>query len=151
MERTLSIIKPDAMIKKVSGLIINRIEKEGFSIMAQKKLLLTKEQAKLFYREHGGKSFFEEFTTYMSSFPILVQVLEKENAVVSYRTLIGVTDPDQAAEGTLRKEFGTSISHNAIHGSDSIESAFREIRFFFSTMELIESAGDNWKQILSYN
>jgi nucleoside-diphosphate kinase len=136
-EKTLSIIKPDAMKRQVSGLIISRMEQEGFKIIAQKKIILTKEQAKLFYREHSAKDFFDGLATYMSSDPILVQVLEKDDAVVSYRTLMGTTDPSQAAEGTLRKEFGTSISHNALHGSDSIESAVREIGFFFSTLELI--------------
>jgi nucleoside-diphosphate kinase len=137
-EKTLSIIKPDAMKRNVSGLIINRLETEGFTIVAQKKLLLTKSQARLFYREHAAKSFFDELATYMSSDPILVQVLEREDAVVLYRSLMGTTDPAQAAEGTLRREFGTSISHNALHGSDSIESAQREIAFFFSTLELID-------------
>jgi nucleoside-diphosphate kinase len=136
-ERTLSIIKPDAMRRQVSGLIIDRIEREGFFIVAQKKLLLTKDQARLFYREHSAKPFFDSLSSFMSSFPIVVQVLEKEDAVVQYRSLIGVTDPAQAEEGTLRREFGKSISENAMHGSDSIESAHREISFFFSTLELI--------------
>ncbi|MDR0571373.1 MAG: nucleoside-diphosphate kinase [Rickettsiales bacterium] len=137
VEKTLSIIKPDAMKKQISGLIINRIEKEGFVIVAQKKILLTKKQAELFYREHSAKPFFNDLTTHMSSFPIIAQVLEKENAVVSFRTLMGATDPDQAEEGTLRRDFGSNITLNAVHGSDSIESAFREINFFFSYLELI--------------
>jgi nucleoside-diphosphate kinase len=137
IEKTLSIIKPDAMKNQVSGLIINRIEKEGFNIIAQKKILLTKRQAEIFYREHSARAFFNDLTTHMSSFPVVVQALEKENAVVSFRTLMGVTDPELADEGTLRKDFGSSLMNNAVHGSDSIESAFREINFFFSHLELI--------------
>lgn len=136
-ERTLSIIKPNAMKRNVSGLIISRLEKEGFKIVAQKKLLLTKKQSELFYREHLAKPFFDSLTNFMSSGPVLVQVLEKVNAVVGYRTLMGATDPAQAEPGTLRKEFGVNIECNAVHGSDNVESAFREIHFFFTTLDLI--------------
>ena len=136
LERTLSIIKPDAVEKKLEGAIVSKIEENGFNIIAQKKIWLTKKQAELFYREHSAKPFFDELTTFMSSGPIIVQVLEKENAVVDYRTLMGFTDPKLADEGTLRKLFAESISKNAVHGSDNLESAFRETHFFFSSIEM---------------
>lgn len=136
VERTLSIIKPDAVERKLEGAIVSKIEEKGFNIIAQKKVWLTKKQAELFYREHSAKPFFEELSTFMSSGPIIVQVLEKENAVVEYRTLMGATDPKQAEEGTLRKMFAESISRNSVHGSDNIESAFRETHFFFSQIEM---------------
>lgn len=138
VERTLSMIKPNAVKRGVSGLIIHRLETEGFKIVAQKKIMLTRKLAELFYREHAQKPFFKSLVDFMTSGPIVVQVLEKENAVVDYRTLMGATDPKQAAEGTLRKEFATSITENAVHGSDNIESARRETHFFFSDLELIE-------------
>ena len=136
LERTLSIIKPDAVERKLEGAIVSKIEEKGFSIIAQKKIWMTKKQAELFYREHSAKPFFEDLTNFMSSGPVIVQVLEKENAVVEYRTLMGSTDPKQAEEGTLRKMFAESISRNSVHGSDNIESAFRETHFFFSQIEM---------------
>ena len=136
IERTLSIIKPDAVERKLEGAIVSKIEEKGFSIIAQKKIWMTKKQADLFYREHSAKPFFEDLTNFMSSGPVIVQVLEKENAVVEYRTLMGTTDPKQAEEGTLRKMFAESISRNSVHGSDNIESAFRETHFFFSQIEM---------------
>ena len=136
LERTLSIIKPDAVEKRLEGAIISRIEERGFNIIAQKKVWLTKKQAELFYREHSAKPFFDELTDFMSSGPIIVQVLEKQNAVVDYRTLMGVTDPKLAEKDTLRKLFAESISKNAVHGSDNLESAFRETHFFFSDIEM---------------
>ncbi len=136
IERTLSIIKPDAVERKLEGAIVSKIEEKGFSIIAQKKIWMTKKQAELFYREHSAKPFFEDLTNFMSSGPVIVQVLEKENAVVEYRTLMGATDPKQAEEGTLRKMFAESISRNSVHGSDNIESAFRETHFFFSQIEM---------------
>ena len=136
LERTLSIIKPDAVGKRLEGAIIAKIEEKGFNIIAQKKVWLTKRQAELFYREHSAKPFFGELTDFMSSGPIIVQVLEKQNAVVDYRTLMGVTDPKLAEKDTLRKLFAESISKNAVHGSDNLESAFRETHFFFSDIEM---------------
>ena len=136
IERTLSIIKPNAIAKKLEGQIISKIENEGFEIVTQKKLLMTKSQVELFYREHSQKPFFESLVAFMSSGPIVAQVLEKENAVVSYRTLMGATDPKLAEKGTIRKEFGTSITENAVHGSENLESAWREIHFFFSDLEI---------------
>lgn len=136
VERTLSIIKPNAIARKLEGQIISKIENEGFEIITQKKLLMTKGQAELFYREHSEKPFFEELVEFMSSGPVVAQVLEKENAVVSYRTLMGATDPKTAEKGTIRKEFGTSIKENTVHGSENLESAWREIHFFFSDIEI---------------
>ncbi len=136
VERTLSIIKPDAIERKLEGAIISKIEENGFTIVSQKKILLSKTQAELFYREHSAKPFFAELTDYMSSNPVVVQILEKEDCVVQYRTLMGTTDPKTAEEGTLRKLFGVDISHNSLHGSDNIESAWREIHFFFSDIEI---------------
>ena len=136
IERTLSIIKPNAIARKLEGQIISKIESEGFEIVTQKKLLMTKSQVELFYREHSQKPFFESLVAFMCSGPVVAQVLEKENAVVSYRTLMGATDPKLAEKGTIRKEFGTSITENAVHGSENLESAWREIHFFFSDLEI---------------
>lgn len=137
MERTLSIIKPNAIKRKLEGQIISKIENNGFEIVAQKKLVLSKKQAELFYREHSEKPFFEGLVDFMCSGSIVVQVLERENAVVSYRTLMGATDPKNAEKGTIRREFGESIRENAVHGSENLESACREIHFFFSDIEFI--------------
>ena len=136
IERTLSIIKPNAIARKLEGQIIAKIESEGFEIITQKKLLMTKRQAELFYREHSEKQFFDELVDFMCCGPVVAQVLEKENAVVSYRTLMGATDPKLAEKGTLRNEFGVSIKENAVHGSENLESSWREIHFFFSDIEI---------------
>ena len=136
-EKTLSIIKPDSMKKNFAGKIISRLEEEGFKIIAQKRVLLTKKQAGEFYREHSMKPFFGELVNFMVSAPISVQVLQKEDAVLEYRALMGMTDPKDSPEGSLRKEFGASIGENAVHGSDNIESARREIALFFSELEVM--------------
>lgn len=136
IERTLSIIKPDAVERGLEGSIVTMIEESGFKIVAQKKVWLTKTQAELFYREHSAKGFFNDLTDFMSRSPIVVQILEKENAVVDYRTLMGTTDPKNADKNTIRKQFGKSISENSVHGSDNIESAYRETHFFFSDVEV---------------
>lgn len=136
VERTLSILKPDAIERKLEGAIISKLEENGFRIVSQKKILLSKTQAELFYREHSAKPFFAGLTDYMSSSPVVAQILEKEDCVVQYRALMGVTDPKMADEGTIRKEFGIDINKNSIHGSDNIESAWREIHFFFSDIEI---------------
>lgn len=136
IERTLSIIKPDAVERGLEGSIVTMIEESGFKIIAQKKVWLTKTQAELFYREHSAKGFFNDLTDFMSRSPIVVQILEKENAVVDYRTLMGTTDPKNADKNTIRKQFGKSISENSVHGSDNIESAYRETHFFFSDIEV---------------
>ena len=135
-ERTLSIIKPDAVKRDLIGAILARFEQNGFKIAAIKMLRLTREQAEGFYAEHQGKAFFEQLVDYMMSAPIVVSVLEKENAVQDYRALIGSTNPENAAEGTIRKDFALNQRENSVHGSDSTESAAREIAYFFVDSEI---------------
>lgn len=137
-ERTLSIIKPDAVKRRLIGSILTRFEQEGFKIIATKMLHLTQEQAEGFYAEHQGKEFFEPLVAYMMSAPIVVSVLEKENAIQDYRTLIGTTNPETAAPGTIRKDFAISQRENSVHGSDSLESALKEIAYFFADSEICE-------------
>ena len=136
MEQTLSIIKPDATTRNITGQINAMIENAGLKIVAQKMVKLSKEQAQKFYAEHQGKGFFENLVTFMSSAPIIVQVLEGENAISSYRKIMGATNPSVAEEGTIRKTFALSIDKNSVHGSDSPESAAREIAFFFTSIEI---------------
>ena len=131
-EQTLIIIKPEALTSGYTGKIIDRIIQEGFTIVSMKQIHLSLKHAKLFYKEHEKRPFYDELTQYMISAPVVVACLEKEDAVQSWRKVIGTTDPSQAEEGTIRKEFGRSKSENAVHGSDSITSAKREIFFFFS-------------------
>jgi len=130
-EKTLAIIKPDAVKAKNSGKIIDRIEKEGFNIVALKKLHLTQKQAESFYEVHKGKGFFDELVKFMSSGPIVVMVLEKNEAIKAWRDLMGNTDPEQAPANTIRKLYGTNKGINATHGSDAPETAKQEIKFFF--------------------
>ncbi len=137
LERTLAIIKPDAVASKNAGKIIDMLESNGFSIIGMKKAHLTKEQAKKFYIVHKERPFYDSLTTFMSEGPIIVMVLEKENAIEDYRKLMGATNPEEAEEGTIRKMFGTNIERNAVHGSDSKESANFEIPFFFNELELV--------------
>ncbi|MDU7786303.1 MAG: nucleoside-diphosphate kinase [Aggregatibacter aphrophilus] len=136
LQRTLSIIKPDAVRRNLIGAILARLEQQGFSIVAAKMVRLSKEQAEGFYAEHQGKPFFESLVTYMMSAPVLVSVLEKENAVQDYRTLMGATNPEAAAEGSIRRDFALSQRENSVHGSDSLESAAREIAYFFVSEEV---------------
>lgn len=136
LERTLSIIKPDAVERNLIGRILSRFEENGFQIVAMKMLRLNQAQAEGFYAEHQGKEFFAPLVEYMMSAPIVVLVLEKENAVKDYRTLIGTTNPETAAEGTIRKEFAESQRRNSVHGSDSVKSAAREIAYFFVESEI---------------
>ncbi|WP_314792055.1 nucleoside-diphosphate kinase [Aggregatibacter aphrophilus] len=136
LQRTLSIIKPDAVRRNLIGAILARLEQQGFTIVATKMVHLNKEQAEGFYAEHQGKPFFEPLVTYMTSAPVLVSVLEKENAVQDYRTLMGATNPEAAAEGTIRRDFALSQRENSVHGSDSLESAVREIAYFFVSEEV---------------
>lgn len=131
MERTLAIIKPDAVQDKNVGNIIARIEKEGFIILGMKMLQLTKQQAEEFYAVHKGKPFLPELVAYMISGPVVVLALAKTNAVSSWRDVMGATDPAKAAPNTLRKLYGTNIGRNVTHGSDSIENGLKEVRFFF--------------------
>ena len=136
IERTLSIVKPDAVAKNLIGEIVSRFEKRGLSIIAAKMLRSTPEQAAGFYAEHHGKPFYGALVEYMCSGPIVVQVLEGENAIQANRDLMGATDPRQAAPGTIRADFAESIDANAVHGSDSPASATREIDYFFSADEI---------------
>lgn len=137
MEKTLVLVKPDAVKKNVSGKIISRFEEEGFKIIALKKVKLSKEQAGRFYIVHKDRPFYGELCDFMSSGPIVAMVLEGQNAISRVRQIMGATDPSKAEEGTLRKLFGSNIGENAVHGSDSSESANYEIPFFFSGLELV--------------
>lgn len=130
-EKTLAIIKPDAVKKRVVGKIIQRIEDEGFEILGLKMLHLSKGEAKKFYHVHKDKPFYESLTDFMSSGPVVVLLLEKENAIKHWREVMGATDPAQARPGTLRRQFGFSVERNAVHGSDAPETAEYEIGFFF--------------------
>ena len=132
---TFTMIKPSAFAYGYTGKILAKIEEGGYKIIAMKKISLTREQAGHFYEMHIGRPFYEELTTFMSSGPIVAAVLEKENAVESFRQFIGATDPAKADEGTIRKLYGKNLGENAIHGSDSDESAEREAGFFFSFVE----------------
>jgi len=130
-ERTLAIIKPDAVKKRVMGKIIQRIEDEGFEILAMKMFHLTKEEARQFYYVHKDKPFYESLTDFMSSGRVVVLLLERENAIKHWREVMGTTDPAQAKPGTLRRLFGFSVERNAVHGSDGPETAEYEMQFFF--------------------
>ncbi len=136
IERTLSIIKPNAVAKDVIGRIYMRLEESGLKIVAAKMLHLDVEKAKGFYAEHEGKPFFEGLLQFMTSGPVMVQVLEADNAINRYRELMGATNPDKAAEGTLRKLYADSLTLNAVHGADSPSSAEREIAYFFNEDEM---------------
>jgi nucleoside-diphosphate kinase len=137
MERTFAIIKPDAVGRQVAGQIIDRIERAGFQIRAMRLAHLTKREAEGFYAVHRGKPFFDGLTDFMSSGPVVLLVLEAPDAIRKWRDLMGATDPAKAAEGTLRKLFGTNIGSNATHGSDAPETAAYEVGYFFRGMELI--------------
>ncbi len=136
LQRTLTIVKPDAVRKNGVGDIIEQFEKQGFRILAMKMLEINKHQAQGFYAVHAGKPFYDSLTDFMSSGPIVVLALEKENAIADLRTLMGPTNPKQATEGTIRKKWGTDIEKNAIHGSDAEETARFELSYFFAGYEL---------------
>ncbi len=136
IERTLSIIKPDAVKKHAIGEILKTLEDSGFRILGMRMLEITKEQAEGFYAVHAGKGFFDSLTTFMSSGPIVVLALEKENAIADLRTIMGATNPAQAEEGTIRKKWASSIERNAIHGSDAEDTARFELSYFFGGYEL---------------
>lgn len=138
IERTLSIIKPDAVAKNVIGEIYSRFEKAGLSIVAAKMLRLNDDTAGGFYAEHRQRGFFPDLISFMISGPVIVQVLEGENAVAVHRDLMGATNPAEAAAGTIRADFAKSIDANAVHGSDSAASAAREIAYFFSATEVCD-------------
>lgn len=136
VERTLSIIKPDAVAKNVIGEIYTRFEKAGLQIVGARMMRLSREQAERFYGEHKGRPFFPALVDFMTSGPVTVQVLEGENAIAQNRQLMGATNPQEAEAGTIRADFAESIDANAVHGSDSPESAAREVAFFFAESEL---------------
>lgn len=137
IERTLSILKPDAIQRNITGKIISLLEEAGLRIVAQKRILLSKSEAEAFYAVHKERPFFEELCCFMSSGPVVVQVLEGENAVEVNRRVMGATNPAEATIGTIRKEFALSIGENSVHGSDSPETARQEIAFFFSEIEIV--------------
>ena len=136
IQNTLSIIKPDATKRNLSGLINSKFEKAGLKIIGQKRLQMSNQMAEEFYEVHKDRPFYNDLVKFMVSGPVIVQVLRGENAVNLNRTIMGATNPDEADEGTIRKEFAESIEANSVHGSDSIESANNEISFFFSKIEL---------------
>jgi len=136
VERTLSIIKPDAVAKNVIGDIVSRFEKADLKVVAMKMVHLSDEQAGGFYAEHKERPFFKDLVSFMTSGPVVVQVLEGEDAVTKNRDLMGATNPADAAAGTIRADFAQTIDENAVHGSDSTESAAREVAYFFSDEEL---------------
>lgn len=136
VERTLSIIKPDAVAKNVIGEIYTRFEKAGLKVVAAKMKHLSKAEAEGFYAEHKERGFFADLVAFMTSGPVMVQVLEGENAVLANRDLMGATNPKEAAAGTIRADFAESIDANAVHGSDAVASAQREIAYFFAATEI---------------
>ena len=137
IEQTLSIIKPDATKRNLTGKINSKLEDSGLKIIAQKRILLSKTQAEDFYKVHQERPFYNDLVKFMISGPVVVQVLEGENAVSKNREVMGATNPAEAEEGTIRKEFAVSLEANSVHGSDSLENANIEISFFFSRIELV--------------
>jgi nucleoside-diphosphate kinase len=137
IQRTFSIIKPDATRRNLTGAIVAKFEEAGLRVVAQKRIHLTKMQAGVFYGVHNERPFYDELCEFMSSEPIVVQVLEGENAVARNREVMGATNPSEATEGTIRKEFALSIGENSVHGSDATETAAIEIAYFFSGLELV--------------
>ncbi len=137
VERTLSIIKPDATRRNITGKVIDRLEQAGLRIIAQRRIRLTKERAEAFYGVHRERPFFNDLVAFMTSGPIVVQALEGEDAIARNREVMGATNPAEAAEGTIRKDFAESIEANSVHGSDSPETAAEEIAFFFSDDDLV--------------
>jgi nucleoside-diphosphate kinase len=137
MERTLAIVKPDAVERGHSGEILKRIEAQGLQISALKKIHLARAQAERFYEVHKERPFYQSLCEYMSSGPVVIAVLSGEQAITRWRALMGATDPAKAAPGTIRKDLGVDVQRNAVHGSDAPETAAREIAFFFSATELL--------------
>ena len=136
VEQTLSIIKPDATRRNITGEIIARFEKAGLRVVAQKRMALSTAQAEAFYNVHKARPFFRSLVEFMTSGPVVVQVLEGDNAIAKNREVMGATDPAKAAAGTIRKDFAESIEANSVHGSDAPETAKTEIRFFFSDLDI---------------
>jgi nucleoside-diphosphate kinase len=137
IERTLCIVKPDAVEKRAQGSIIQRLLDEGFRVVAMKQTTLSRATAEGFYAIHKARPFFDELCTFMTRGPVVIAALERENAVQHYRNVIGATDPAKAAEGTVRKLFGANVGENAVHGSDSVENGRSECAYFFAGHELI--------------
>ena len=137
LERTLSIIKPDATRRNLTGAINDRFEKSGLKIVAQKRLRLSREMAEKFYEVHAARPFYSDLVAFMSSGPVVVQVLEGEGAIAKNRDIMGATNPDNAAPGTIRKDFAESIEANSVHGSDAPETAANEIKFFFRDLDIV--------------
>ena len=137
MDRTFSIIKPDATKRNLTGSINSVIETNGLRIIAQKRIKLTNDQAKKFYDVHNDKPFFSDLIEYMTSEPVVVQVLQADNAVKKYREVMGATNPENAEEGPIRKLFALNVQENSVHGSDSDENALKEIEFFFNENEIV--------------
>jgi nucleoside-diphosphate kinase len=137
VERTLSIIKPDATARNLTGKINARLEEAGLSIVAQKRMRLTREIAEGFYAVHRERPFFADLCAFMTSGPVVVQVLEGENAIQKNRDVMGATDPSKAAANTIRKDFAENIERNSVHGSDAPDTAAREIAYFFSELEIV--------------
>jgi len=138
MERTLSIVKPDGTQKHLIGEVIKRFENSGLEVIGLKMISMNKKEAEGFYAVHRGKPFFESLTAFMSSGPSVVMVLQGEGAISKTRELMGATDPKQAKEGTLRRQFATNIEKNVVHGSDASETAAIEIKYFFNSLEIFE-------------
>ena len=137
MSRTFSIIKPDATKRNITGSINELIEKNGLRIIAQKRIKMTNDQAQQFYDVHNDKPFFSDLVEYMTSAPVVVQVLSSDNAVKKYREVMGATNPENASDGTIRKLFALNVQENSVHGSDSDENAEKEIKFFFTEKEIV--------------
>ena len=136
LERTFSMIKPDATRRNITGKIVDRLESAGLRVVAQKRILMSKVTAEAFYAVHRERPFFQELTEFMSSGPVVVQILEGENAVLKNREVMGATDPAKADPGTIRADFAESIGENSVHGSDAVETAREEMAFFFSGSEI---------------
>ena len=137
VERTFSMIKPDATARNQTGRIVAKLEEAGLRVIAQKRVWMSRKQAEGFYAVHRGRPFFDELCAFMSSGPTVVQVLEGENAVARNREIMGATDPAKAAEGTIRKEFARSIGENSVHGSDAPDTARQEIAYWFADIEVV--------------
>ena len=137
VERTLSIIKPDATRRNLTGEIVARFEKAGLRVVAQRRIRLSKTQAEAFYAVHAARPFYKSLVEFMTSGPVVVQVLEGENAIAKNREVMGATDPSKAAPGTIRKDFAESMEANSVHGSDAPETAANEIKFYFSDLDIV--------------
>ncbi len=137
IERTLSIIKPDATRRNLTGEIVARFEKAGLKVVAQRRIRLARHQAEAFYAVHAARPFYQSLVEFMTSGPVVVQVLEGENAIARNREVMGATNPEKAAPGTIRKDFAESMEANSVHGSDAPETAANEIKFFFSDLDIV--------------